>query len=222
MTAWCSVEIPPTLLIIGPKHTALGRDWAISPSQAWEMPGGERWDVDLELANKIANEVEGMELDFAAHAREHGTEMQLPILEGCTHYPTKPKIVAIAMSGATQEEVDRCAVQLANVLRNMPVRPLLVISSDLNHYLPEEENRRRDRLAIDAMLTGDPAKLIEVCQTHQITMCGLIPAAVIMQTLINLGEKFQVEEIVYNNSSHRGNKDRVVGYAGVVFRPIAV
>jgi AmmeMemoRadiSam system protein B len=53
-------------------------------------------------------------------------------------------------------------------------------------------------------------------------MCGLIPAAVIMQTLINLGEKFQVEEIVYNNSSHRGNKDRVVGYAGVVFRPIAV
>lgn len=222
MTAWSSVEIPPTLLIIGPKHTALGRDWAISPSQAWEMPGGEKWEVDRELANKIATEVEGMELDFAAHAREHGTEMQLPILEGCTHYQTKPKIVAIAMSGASQEEVDRCAEQLANVLRNMPVRPLLVISSDLNHYLPEEENRRRDRLAIDAMLTGDPAKLIEACQTHQITMCGLIPAAVIMQTLINLGEKFQVEEIVYNNSSHRGNKDRVVGYAGVVFRPIAV
>ena len=104
----------------------------------------------------------------------------------------------------------------------MPERPLMVISSDQNHYLPEEENRRRDRLAIDAMLTGDPAKLIEACQTHQITMCGLIPAAIIMQTLINLGEKFHVEEIVYNNSSHRGNKDRVVGYAGVVFRPIAV
>jgi len=220
MNAWSSVHIPATVLIIGPKHTAIGREWAVSPSQAWELPGGERWEIDQELADKIASEVEGMELDFAAHAREHGAEMQLPILEGCTHFETRPKIVAIAMNGASQEEIDRCAEQLANVLRSMPVRPLLVISSDLNHYLPEAENRRRDRIAIEAMMTGDPGKLIESCQAHEVTMCGLVPAAIVMQTLINLGEKFQAEEIVYDNSAHQGNKDRVVGYAGVAFRPI--
>lgn len=221
MNVWSSVQIPSTVLLIGPKHTALGRDWAVSPAEAWELPGGERWEVDQELAHKIATEVEGMEMDFAAHAREHGTEIQLPILEGCIQSGAKPKIVAIAMNGASQEEIDRCADQLAKVLRSMPSLPLMVISSDLNHYLPEAENRRRDRLAIDAMLTGDPSKLIEICQSNQITMCGLIPAVLVMQTLINLGEKFQVEEIVYNNSSHRGNSDRVVGYAGVAFRPVA-
>lgn len=218
MNAWSSVELPSTLLILGPKHTTLGREWAVSPSQAWELPGGERWETDKELAQKIVEGVEGMELDFAAHVREHGVEIQLPILESLTPADARPKLVAIAIKNASIEEVMQVAEQLANVLRDLPDRPLLVISSDMNHYEPEAENRRRDRLAIDAMLTGDPKHLIETCRANFISMCGLVPAAIVMQTLINLGETFKVEEICYDNSALRGNPDRVVGYAGVVFR----
>lgn len=219
MDVWSRVTLPSTLLMIGPKHTALGREWAVSPAKAWELPGQLRWDVDLELAHKICQNVEGMELDLAAHAREHGVEIQLPILEALTTPEQRPKIVAIAMKSASLEEIMRAADQLADVLRDLPERPLLVISSDMNHYLPEAENRRRDRLAIDAMLTGDPQKLIDTCRSNSISMCGLIPASIIMQTLINLGEKFTVEEISYDNSAKRGDPSRVVGYAGVVFRP---
>ena len=220
MDVWSSVKIPSTILIIGPKHTGLGREWAVSPSQAWELPGGEKWQIDKGLADRIVAEVEGMELDFAAHAREHGAEIQLPIIEAITTAESRPKIVAIAMKGASIEEVDRCAEQLANALRDMPERPLLVISSDLNHYEPETESRRKDRLALEAMLTGDPMALIEACQRNQISMCGLVPAAIVMKTLIHLGEKFQVKEISYENSAKRANPERVVGYAGVVFQRI--
>ena len=117
------------------------------------------------------------------------------------------------------EEIMLAAEQLADVLRDLPERPLLVISSDMNHYSPEAENRRRDRLAIDAILSGDPMQLLAVCNDNLISMCGLIPAAIVMQTLINLGESFTVEEVSYDNSaSNGGDPNRVVGYAGVVFK----
>jgi AmmeMemoRadiSam system protein B len=129
-----------------------------------------------------------------------------------------PKIVAIAMKSASIEEIMRAAEQFADVLRNWQEMPLLAISSDLNHYAPEAENRRRDRIAINAMLTGDPMKLIEACQSNKVSMCGLVEAAVVMQTLKNLGHDFVVEEVSYDNSARRGTPDRVVGYAGVLFR----
>ncbi|MEQ1831195.1 MAG: AmmeMemoRadiSam system protein B, partial [Pirellula sp.] len=218
MNVWSSVVIPSKMIVIGPKHTGYGRDWAISPSKDWELPGGEKWKTDTELAQKIASGVEGMELDLAAHAREHGIEIQLPILEALTDADSRPTMVPIVMKGASLDEIMRAAEQLANVIRDLREQPLLVISSDMNHYAPEPENRRKDRLAIDAMLTGDPKKLVDVCQSESISMCGLVPAALIMQTLINLGQPFKVEEIGYDNSGSRSNPERVVGYAGVVFR----
>ena len=219
MDVWSQVQLPSTLLIIGPKHTALGCDWAVSPSQAWELPGGERWQADKELMHKLVDGVEGFELDFAAHAREHGVEIQLPILESLSTDGDRPKLVAVALKSASMEEIMLAAEQLADVLRDLPERPLLVISSDMNHYSPEAENRRRDRLAINAILSGDPMQLLAVCNDNFISMCGLIPAAIVMQTLINLGESFTVEEVSYDNSaSNGGDPNRVVGYAGVVFK----
>jgi AmmeMemoRadiSam system protein B len=98
--------------------------------------------------------------------------------------------------------------------------PLLIISSDMNHYEAEAENRRRDELAIEAMLTGDPKHLAEVCQKNSISMCGLVPAAIVMQTLIFLGKKFRVELVSHENSAMRGgDKERVVGYAGMLIVP---
>ncbi len=219
MDVWSRVQLPSTLMIVGPKHTSLGSDWAISPSKAWELPGGDRWQTDKALMQRLADRVEGLELDFAAHSREHGVEIQLPILEALSTLENRPKLVALALKSASLEEIMLVAEQLADALRDLPERPLLVISSDMNHYAAEAENRRRDRLAIDAMLTGDPKKLIEVCGDNRISMCGLVPAAIIMQTLINLGESFSVEEISYDNSASKGgDPNRVVGYAGVVFR----
>jgi AmmeMemoRadiSam system radical SAM enzyme/AmmeMemoRadiSam system protein B/AmmeMemoRadiSam system protein A len=218
MDVWSSVAIPQSIILIGPKHTTFGRDWAVSPSREWQLPGGDSWAVDRDLAQEIVQNVEGMEMDLAAHAREHGVEIQLPILELLTSQDRRPKIVPIAMKTASIEEVLRAAEQFADLLRDRQDRPLLVISSDLNHYAAESENRRRDRLAIDAMLTGDPNHLIDVCRANSISMCGLVPAALVMQILRNLETPFTVEEIAYDNSGNRGNPDRVVGYAGVVFR----
>jgi AmmeMemoRadiSam system protein B len=126
----------------------------------------------------------------------------------------------VVVRGATWDEIERASNQLAKVLQEQEKMPLLIISSDMNHYEAEAENRRRDELAIEAMLTGDPKHLAEVCQKNSISMCGLVPAAIVMQTLIFLGKNFRVELVSYENSAMRGgDKERVVGYAGMLIVP---
>jgi AmmeMemoRadiSam system radical SAM enzyme/AmmeMemoRadiSam system protein B/uncharacterized protein (TIGR00296 family) len=182
--AWKSATLPPTVVILGPKHTNLGAPWAVSPSPAWELPGGPVFDCDVELAQRIVKTVEGMEFDAAAHAREHGAEVQLPVLEFLARIGSPPpKLVCIAMAQATWPELQLAAKQLANVLREMEPRPLLVISSDMNHFADENENRRKDSLALEAMQSGDPKLLLETCHKQAISMCGVLPAALVLQTL---------------------------------------
>lgn len=220
MDAWKSCSIPETVILIGPKHTQLGADWAVSPATSWTVPSGHgpeptRFEIDTKLSQQIAMSVQGMELDAAAHFKEHGIEVQLPIVDWlCGSQRARPKLVCIAMGDATWEDIHSAANQLAEVLRPIIDKVLLAISSDMNHFANDQENRRLDRLALDALMTGDPEHLLDVCRSNSISMCGVVPAALVMQTLKVLGLKPQVEQISYDTSAAvTADPSRVVGYA---------
>ncbi len=87
----------------------------------------------------------------------------------------------------------------------------------MNHYAPDAENRRRDRLAIDAILAKDPQRLLAVCQEQQISMCGIVPAAWVMLTLAELDPNYFVRELGYATSGDVVPADRVVGYSALAF-----
>jgi AmmeMemoRadiSam system protein B len=83
----------------------------------------------------------------------------------------------------------------------------------MNHFAPEAENRRRDMLALNAMRTGDPRALYDTCVSHDISMCGMLPAVTVMNAL----GKTTPTLIDYTTSAQAsGDSSRVVGYAGVV------
>ncbi|RMF41499.1 MAG: AmmeMemoRadiSam system protein B, partial [Planctomycetota bacterium] len=166
-----------TLVIVGPKHTPRGVNWAVCPCTAWSLSQAVTFENDLELAQTFAARVEPLQLDAAAHAEEHGIEVQLPFLE---RFGRRCKVVGLALGGGSWPDIRAAAEEFADAIRDLQPRPLLVISSDMNHYAPDEENRRLDRLALDAMATGDPQHLIDVCRQHEISMCGVVPAALIM------------------------------------------
>lgn len=214
---WRRLESPEsrTLIVISPKHTGNGVNWAVCPFDSWRISNTTSIAGESELAKKIAAAVTPIELDAAAHQQEHGIEVQLPLLEkiapGC-------KVVGLALNGGSWEDIQLAANEFAEMLKTLPELPLLVISSDMNHYAPEAENRRRDRLALDAMATGDPKRLIDTCQENEISMCGLVPAAFVMETLRRLGHEFHVTEVDYTTSAETtGDKSAVVGYAGALF-----
>lgn len=212
---WRRIELPPSVLIIGPKHTVEGVNWAVAPHDVWQLSGTTAMAGDVDLASRIAESVPGMELDAAAHAREHGIEVQLPLLH---RIAPDARVAAIAMSRATMDELERAAESLARLLQSFDTPPLLVISSDMNHFADDGENRRRDRIALDALSRNDAGELLRVCAEENISMCGKIPAALVLLTLKAMGKKPHYREIGYATSGDvSGERARVVGYAGVLF-----
>lgn len=210
--AWRSVEIPKTVVIISPKHTQAGVNWAVCPFERWTLSSSVTFAGDPEVAQTLVSNMPGVQFDVSAHEQEHGIEIQLPILE---RVAPDVRVVGMAVHGGTWPEIDKAAEGLAAALRSLPEMPLLVISSDMNHFADDAENRRLDRLALDALKTGDPQKLLDTCREHQISMCGVIPAALVMAALHKLGHTFRVEELNYETSAdHGGERSRVVGYAG--------
>ncbi len=210
---WSRLEIPGSVIILCPKHTRGGKRWAIAPHRYWDFPGGSL-ESDLALAQCLAESVPGWEFDAESHAREHAIEVQLPMLHRAA---PEARIVGVVIGPCSFEQAIGFAEALAKVVQATQPRPTLVISSDLNHYAEDTENRRLDRLALDAMASLDPRRLYDTVQRNNISMCGILPAVIVMETLRRLGQLHRYEEVAYGTSGDAfGERSRVVGYAGVL------
>ncbi len=187
----------------------------MAPHNSWQMSSTARIPGATDLAQQIAQAVPRMELDAAAHRSEHGIEVQLPLL-----YRLAPQtqLAAITMSGGCIDELVPAAESLAKWMDSLDNPPLLVISSDMNHFADDVENRRRDKLALEKLRQNDPQGLLETCSRENISMCGRVPAALVLLTLKALGRPVRYNEVSYATSGDiSGDRDRVVGYAGVLF-----
>ncbi len=208
------VAIPSRAIILCPRHRPQGARWAVAPHRRWLFPGGELAS-DPELAGRLANAVAGLVLDAAAHREEHAIEVQLPLL---ARFAPQVRVVGIAVGDGSLPELLRFGGELAGVLADMPERPLLVISSDMNHFADDTETRRVDRLALDAIATLDPVRVYETVRRNHISMCGLGPCVIVMETLRQLQCLHRCESVGYATSAEAsGSTDRVVGYAGLLF-----
>jgi AmmeMemoRadiSam system radical SAM enzyme/AmmeMemoRadiSam system protein B/AmmeMemoRadiSam system protein A len=206
------IELPRTVIVIGPKHTANGLDWAVAPNRVWQFPGGQL-ESDLELARALVAAIPGLQFDAAAHQQEHGIEVELPIIH---RLAPQTKVVGICVSGATLARCEDFVSGLASVLENFLLDPpLLLISSDMNHYASDVETRRLDAMALAEFDRLNADALFETCQANHISMCGLVPAVIVMKTLKKLGQLKQSIAVGYATSAEAsGDASRCVGYAG--------
>src|SRR5262249_48045331 len=149
----------------------------------------------------------------AAHQREHAIEVELPLL---ARLAPETKVVGIAVGHGDLDSCRRFAEGLAGVLREREDRPLLLISSDMNHFAPDAENRALDALALSALEKCDPAELYRTVTQHSISMCGVLPAIIVLETLRLLGQGKHAERVGYATTADvTGDTSRVVGYAGM-------
>jgi hypothetical protein len=92
---------------------------------------------------------------------------------------------------------------------------MVIASSDMNHYESDADTRAKDRLAVNRLLALDPAGLHEVVHKKNISMCGYGPAVAMLVAARRLGAS-GAELIKYATSGDiSGERDAVVGYAGV-------
>jgi AmmeMemoRadiSam system protein B len=211
---FCRVRLPRNLIVFGPNHTGQGQPWAVMPDDAWLIPGASVAS-STELATALTRAVPGLELDGLAHEKEHSIEIQLPLV--CALSP-QSAVVGITVKGSTSyEDCRRFARGMAAMIRGLAEKPLLVISTDLHHFAAEPENRRLDQMALDAVQSLDPRRLYETCRQNRISMCGLLPAVIVMETLKELGQLNRADLVGYcNSASSTGDTSRVVGYGGML------
>jgi AmmeMemoRadiSam system protein B/AmmeMemoRadiSam system protein A len=208
------VAVPDQVVILCPRHRPGGAEWAVAPHARWSFPNGEL-AADTELAHRLAAGVEGLELDALAHQQEHAIEVQLPLL---ARVAPNVRIVAITVGQGDLARLQQFGRQMAAVLQELPSRPLLLISSDMNHFANDVETRRLDRMALDAIEALDPVRLFQTVERNRISMCGMRPAVVAMEALRHLDALDRCEVVGYTTSAEAsGDPTRVVGYAGVLF-----
>ncbi|HSB77519.1 MAG TPA: AmmeMemoRadiSam system protein B, partial [Candidatus Methylomirabilis sp.] len=191
------VEIPEVVIILGPRHTHAGMEWAVAPHDVWSLPGATVAS-DPTLARQLAAAIPDLHLDALAHQREHCIEVQLPFL---ARLAPQTRVVGITLGAASLERCRQFASGLAEVLRQRADPPLLVISSDLNHYSSEAENRRLDALALTALESLNPATVFDTMTQHKISMCGLLPAVIVLETLHQLGRLRRAQRVAYDTSA---------------------
>lgn len=209
------IQFPSTVIVLGPKHTPYGVEWAVAPHQTWALPGLQV-ESDFLLARQLCEAIPGLQMDAAAHQREHAIEVELPLL---ARLAPQSRVVGIVVGSGDLDSCRRFADGLTEVLRAQKERPLLLISSDMNHFATDAENRRLDEIALSALEQLDPATLYETVTGHQISMCGLLPAVIVLETLQRLGGLNRAERAGYATSADvTGDRSRVVGYAGMLFR----
>ena len=90
---YSSIEIPDTVVLIGPNHTGLGAAVSLMAKGSWETPLGTV-EIDEALAASILAKSSHIRDDSVAHLREHSLEVQLPFIQ---YFKEKFAIVPIQM-----------------------------------------------------------------------------------------------------------------------------
>lgn len=207
------LELPRRIVVLGPNHTGAGAAVSVAPETSWQTPLGEV-PIDDRLRHAVFNRIAGIEAEPRAHSREHSIEVQLPFLQ-----VRRPDLTVLPVT-LMHLDLPGCIAlgeAIADAVLSTDEPAALVASSDMTHYEPDAAARERDRLAIEAALTMEPATLYETVHRHGITMCGVVPATVMLAALRALGAQ-SGHLVAYQTSGETsGDRSAVVGYAGICF-----
>jgi len=182
------------VVLLGPCHRVAFRNIATSGADVFRTPLG-----DVPLDKVAINKLDASKVSVFEHAHEmeHSLEVHLPFLQVVLGQFT---LVPLVVGDAAPETV-------AEVLETLwdGDETLIVISSDLSHYLAYDKARDRDRHTCVAIEHLDAQRI-----GHE-DACGATPVGGLLLEAKRHG--MQVTTLDLRNSGDTaGSKDRVVGY----------
>lgn len=209
---YARLSIPSAAIILCPNHTGHGAPVSLEPSEAWRTPLGDV-AVSRRLARRLLELAPSVEADRNAHAREHSIEVQLPFLQA-----VRPDIAIVPVClGAHDLDICREVGEALAALRSEEEDPpLLLASSDMNHYEPRAVGRRKDERALARIEAIDPEGLFTTVQTEGISMCGFLPATALLFAARAAGVSRARVVARRDSGDETGDTTSVVGYAGVI------
>ena len=190
---------PTRVLLLGPAHYEALEGLALPGAEALATPLGE---VPVDgAAVAILRGLPGVVERSSVHAREHSLEVQLPFLQRVL---PAFSVVPLAVGHAQVEDVARVLEALWG-----GVETLVLISTDLSHYLPYATAQEVDAGTARAILHRDPSIAHgQACGADGLR--GLLEVA--------RRKEMRVEQLDLRNSADTaGDPARVVGYGAFAF-----
>lgn len=184
------------VVLIGPCHRVPLRGLASTDAAAFRTPLGDV-PVDVEAVAAL-----GLPLVEAAHRDEHSLEVQLPFLQTVLE---SFRLVPLVAGDATDAEV-------AGVLERTWDGPetLIVVSSDLSHYLGYAAACARDARTRDAI------KAFAADHIERGDACGATAIRGLLVTARRHGLRATTVDL-RNSGDTAGDRYRVVGYGAWTF-----
>lgn len=189
------------VLLLGPSHRVAFGGLALPEAgvESFSMPAGAVTLARIDDAT-IAD-LPQLVRSNAPHAREHSLEVELPFLQTVLG---RFELIPLSVGDATPEEVAAVIGRLADE------RTLVVISTDLSHYLPYDDARRADARTSAAIERLDAGAI------GRDDACGAVPLRGLLVWARARG--LACERLDLRNSGDTaGPKERVVGYGAYAF-----
>jgi len=187
------------VVLLGPCHYIPLRGIAASSADVFRTPLG---DVPLDRDSLGLLQQSVVRVNDAAHGPEHSLEVQLPFLQTVL---ASFRLIPLLVGDAQPQEV----ADVIDALWDGP-DTLLIVSSDLSHYLLYDQARRHDRITCRAVEELDGNKI-----GHE-EACGATP----LRGLLIAARRRSLCPATLdlrNSGDTSGSRDRVVGYGAWMF-----
>jgi len=187
------------VVLLGPTHRVAVKGLALPGCNAFATPLGTV-EIDAAAAGVLGN-LPQVTVSSRAHAPEHSLEVHVPFLQTVLE---KFTLVPLAVGHASAQDV----AEVLDALWGGP-ETLIVVSSDLSHYLSYSDAQAVDRATAKAIL-GLATDL-----SHE-QACGATPVTGLTDVARRRGLKPELIDL-RNSGDTAGDKNRVVGYGAFAF-----
>ena len=183
------------LFIFAPAHQAAIEGLALTSYSQWKTPLGEI-QINQDINKDLAENFGAAYIDEALE-KEHSIEVQLPFIQDLFD---EINIIPVLIGKARPDDILKILNKYYPDKENG-----FIISSDLSHFLTDENARRMDFDAAQMIETGDIRNFRYEMACGAIGVTGLVEFANINKySLIRVG--------MFNSSETTNDKSRVVGY----------
>lgn len=193
---------PKQIILLGPDHHVGMPTSHVCQKDFWQTPLG---DVKISAHSELLQQQHPdiFNLNPLSDQKEHALEVIVPFLQTWLNdFDLLPIVTG-------QVAPDKLAQAITPLLTDDTV---LVISSDLSHFLTDQGAQTKDTETIEAILSLNIQELL----MGQNKACGLIPICALLA--IATVKNWKPYVLHYSNSGDvSGDKDRVVGYATIGF-----
>jgi AmmeMemoRadiSam system protein B len=197
---WKVRETIKRVVLMGPSHRVPLEGLAAPSADAFLTPLGPV-RIDSEAITQVLLLPQVSVLD-AAHAQEHSLEVHLPFLQQVLG---QFLLVPLVAGSASTDDI----AQVLEALWGGP-ETLIVISSDLSHYLDYETARELDAATSRAIEQLEPGRIAPDAA------CGLLPVRGLLTVARRFGLRGRTVDL-RNSGDTAGPRDQVVGYGAYAF-----